>query len=220
MMKINNMTQKMSAEFIGTMFFIFLGCGTAIFAKSLGALGVPLAFGFAYAVSHYITESVSGGHLNPAISFALFLSKKIDLKTFLSYTGAQLAGALLAAYACYILMMDMPDMGMYNSNFIGSSMLSSGFVEVMFTAFLALTFMSATSIKGSCACNSLILGLAITAGTFLAMPFTNASLNPARSFGAALMERGQALNQLWFFFVMPMIGSILAMILNRILDNK
>jgi aquaporin Z len=220
-MKMSSTTHRISAEFIGTMFFIFLGASVTIFSKTTGALGIPVAFGFAYAVSHYLTESASGGHLNPAISLAMFLSKKLDMKMFLFYVIAQLAGAALAGYVCYTLMVNLPDMAaLSNTNFIGSNMMSSGIVEILLTSFVVLTFLNATSNKGSCACNSLILGIAVMLGTFLAIPFTNASLNPARSFGTALMENGQALGQSWFFFVMPFLGAVLATLLNRLLGNK
>lgn len=221
MMKMNSTTQKISAEFIGTMFFIFLGGGVTIFLKSTGVLGIPVAFGFAYAVSHYLTESASGGHLNPAISLAALLTKKLDIKMFSLYVVAQLAGAAAAGYACFILLQNIPDMAtMSNTNFIGSNMMSSGFVEIVLTSFIVLTFLNATSSKGSCACNSVILGFAVMLGTLLAIPFTNASLNPARSFGTALMENGQALSQSWFFFVMPFLGAVLATLLNRLIGNK
>ncbi|MDC0348905.1 aquaporin [Alphaproteobacteria bacterium] len=223
----NTMTHRLIAEFSGTMFFVLIGCGTAITATSLAGLGVALAFGLTLATAHYIAAPISGGHLNPALSFALWLSKKMEMKEFLYYVAAQLLGATVAIGILCIALMGKADFNhmFYTNGFEmaspnGSTMMGAGVIEIVLSMFFILTFLVMRDSKASCACTSTMLGFTFAAGYFLATPFTGGSLNPARSFGPALFEGGYALQQVWFFFVMPMIGSVLAMLAYKVRSGK
>jgi len=220
------MTQRLFAEFMGTMFFVLIGCGTAITAAPLGGLGVALAFGLTLAATHYMAAPVSGGHLNPAVSFFYWLIKKLDLKDFFFYTLAQLLGAVVAVSVLYFVLMGKADFnqmfytngfGMGSPN--GATMLQAGIIEVVLSAFFIATFFHLNETKGSCACTSLMLGLGLTAAYFLATPFTNGGLNPARSFGPALFEGGYAMQQVWFFFLMPLLGAVVGKFVHKFIGK-
>lgn len=221
------MTQRYFAEFMGTFFFVLIGCGTAITAASLAGLGVALAFGLTLAAMHFMTAPISGGHLNPAVSFFFWLCKKMDVKDFLFYVVAQLLGATIAIGVLYFVLSGKTDFNnLYYTNGFGmgspngSGMLQSGIIEILLTAFFIALFVHLQDAKGTCVSSSLLLGLALTAAYFLATPFTNGSLNPARSFGPALFEGGYAMQQIWFFFLMPMLGSIIAMFVYKTLGKN
>lgn len=222
-MKSTNI-QKIAAEFIGAMFLILIGCGTAIVsAGTIGTLGIALAFGLTLTAAHYMTAAISGGHLNPAVSFAFWLNKKLSLKDFLQYAVAQLAGALVGGVVLYLILSQKIDFNhMFNTTGYGPlspggyDIVAAGMVEALLSAFFILTMLLSLRMKESGGASSLVIGLAFAAAYLFAMPFTGASLNPARSFGVALVEMGPALHQLWFFFVMPMIGSAIAVVLEKI----
>jgi len=219
--------QRLMAEFLGTLFGVFIGCGAAISSSSsIGVLGICFSFGLALSVSHYVTGPISGGHLNPAVSFAFWLRKKINLKEFLSYGVAQLLGASVAGALLYILMMDKPDFNqlLYSNGFGphspgGFTMLSGGLAELLMTTFFILAFFAVSTSKRDAA-TSLLVGVANIGIYLFLTPFTNGSINPARSFGVALMEGGDALNQVWFFFLVPMTGSVLAVVLEKVISKK
>ena len=213
----NSTTHKLTAEFLGTMFFVLIGCGVAITTTSLAGLGVCLAFGLAFAAAHYITSP----------SFASWLCKKMELKDFLFYVAAQLLGATAGIAVLYFVLMGKTDFNhMFFSNGFGisspngSGLMEAGVIEVILSSFFILTFCMVKEAKGSCACSSLMLGLTLSVAYFLATPFTNGSLNPARSFGPAIFEGGMALQQVWFFFVMPMVGAALAVVFHKLLGQK
>lgn len=223
----NTMTQRLCAEFMGTMFFVLIGCGTAITATSLGALGVALAFGLTLTATHFMAAPISGGHLNPAISFFFWLCKKMDLKDFLFYALAQLVGAVVAIGVLYFVLMGKADFnhmfytngfGMGSPN--GSGLLQAGIIEVILSAFFIGTFFHLSEVKGPCASTSLVLGLTLTAAYFLATPFTNGGLNPARSFGPALFEGGYAMQQVWFFFLMPFLGAVVGKFVHKLIGKN
>ena len=227
MSQTNSETHKLTAEFIGTMFLVFIGCGTAIAAPGLGALGLALAFGLALAITHYISAPISGGHLNPAISFTLWLGKKMSLREFLFYVIAQLLGATIGISLLYFIFTGKADFNhlFFSNGFAeaspnGFSFISCGVTEAVLTGFFILGFLSISGTKGSCAATSLMIGLTFSVAYFLAAPFTHGSLNPARSFAPAVFEGGMAIQQIWFFFVMPMAGSLIASSLHKLLGYK
>ncbi len=221
------MLHKLTAEFLGTLFVVLIGCGTAVVAgSSIGTLGIAFAFGLALAAAHSITGSISGGHLNPAVSFAFWLQKKLDAKDFLFYVLSQLTGAILAGIVIYTLMMDKADFNQtfYTNGFGihspgGFTLLAGGVAEVLMTTFFVLTFLTVTRSKGD-ASSSILIGATTLVSYLFLTPFTNGSINPARSFGVALLEGGEALNQVWFFFLAPFLGAALAVFLERLLTKK
>jgi aquaporin Z len=215
------------AEFFGVIFVVLIGCGAAVVSSSsIGTLGICFSFGLAHATAHYVAGPISGGHLNPAVSFAFWLRKKISFKEFISYGAAQLLGGAAAALLLYLLMMDKPDFNqmLYSNGFGphspgGFPMFSGGLAELLMTSFFILSFFAVSNSKGE-ASSSLLIG-ATNIGVYLFLtPFTNGSINPARSFGVALLEGGEALSQVWFFFLVPLAGSVLAVILEKIIIKK
>lgn len=219
--------RRFITEFFGVLFIVLIGCGTAVASgSSLGTLGICFSFGLALSVAHYITQPVSGGHLNPAVSFAFWLQKKISFKEFFFYSSAQLLGGTAAASFIYILMMDKPDFNqmLYTNGFGphspgGFSLFSAGLAELLMTSLLVLIFLKVSESKREAA-SSLQVGLANVCIYLFLTPFTNGSINPARSFGVAVLEGGEPLNQVWFFFLVPMAGAVLAVILEKIIRKQ
>ncbi len=223
---MNSLEKKLFAEFLGTFLLITVGCGTALFAMPfVGYIGVAFTFGLTILALYTIFEKTSGCHINPAVSFGFFITKKIDFKTFLSYTLAQLIGGLVGASLLLIVfksLMHTTSVNTFVTN--GYRYLSPGhfgfhgamLVEIIATFIIVLVYLENTVNKNITA---LALGAAVVAANFFALPVTGASLNPARSFGVAVIEGGAALKQVWFFFVMPMIGAILAAITHKILNR-
>jgi aquaporin Z len=151
----------------------------------------------------------------------------MEMKEFFFYVIAQLLGATIGIGILYFVVMGKADFNhMFFSNGFGisspngSGLLEAGMIEVVLSAFVIRTFLAVTETKGSCACSSLMIGLSLSAAYFLAAPFTNASLNPARSFGPAVFEGGISLQQVWFFFIMPMLGGGLAALSYKLFGHK
>ena len=224
---MNSLEKKLFSEFLGTFLFVTIGCGTALFAMSfVGYIGVAITFGMILLVLCAILEKISGCHLNPAVSFGFFLTKKIDFKTFLSYSLAQLIGGLIGAGSLLFLFKSLLHGGHLNT-FVtnGHSHLSPGhfgflgamLVEIIATFILVLVYLERSADKNI---PVFVVGAVVMAGHFFALPVTGASLNPARSFGVAIIEGGDALKQVWFFFVMPMTGALLAGLTHKLLHKK
>jgi aquaporin Z len=223
---MNSLEKKLFAEFLGTFLLITVGCGTALFAMPfVGYIGVAFTFGLTVLALYSIFEKTSGCHINPAVSFGFFIANKIDFKTFLSYVLAQLIGGLMAASLLLIVfksLMHTANINTFVTN--GYSQLSPGhfgfhgamLVEILATFILVLVYLEATVNKNMTA---LALGAAVVAAHFFALPVTGASLNPARSFGVAVIASGEALKQVWFFFVMPMVGAVLASLVHKLLNR-
>ncbi len=224
---MSNLNKKLLSEFLGTFLLIFVGCGTALFTmKFVGFFGVALAFGVTLMALIYALGPISGCHVNPAVSFGMLLSGRMDMKEFLSYVVVQLVGAFAAAGLLFLVLQ-----GMFGCEFIttfatngygnfspsGFNMTSGAIVEIVATFLLVLTILMTSSDAKHSSFTGLAAGAALMVAHFVALPVTNASINPARSFGVALVDGGPALQQLWFFFVMPMIGGLLAAIVHRLM---
>jgi aquaporin Z len=223
------MARKFAAEFLGTILLVFFGVGAATlvfgyraFGTSLaaGILLVALTFGLIYAALVYVTGPISGGHVNPAVTFGAFLSRRIGLIETVGYWVAQLAGGVVGALLLYWMMHTSP---LYSKSRIGlgangygaSSILhiSAGgafLVEVILTTFFVLVVLSLTREEASTAVSGMGIGIALALANIIGIPFDGASVNPARSLGPAVVTGGSALSQLWVFLVAPMVGAILA----------
>lgn len=224
---MKNLEKKLFSEFLGTFLFVIIGCGTALFAMPfVSYTGVALTFGLTLMVVYTIFEKISGAHINPAVSFGFFLSKKLDFKTFLSYVLAQLIGGLFAAGILLIVfhsILHCNTIETFVTN--GYGHLSPGhfgfwgctLVEILATFVLVMIYLTRASDKNTSIAS---FGAVVIAMHFFSLPVTGASLNPARSFGVAVIEGGAALKQVWFFFVMPMIGAYLAVLINKVLSKK
>ena len=219
--------KKLFSEFLATFLFVAIGCGTALFAMPfVSYTGVALTFGLAMITLYAIFEKASGCHINPAVSFGFFMAKKIDFKTFLSYALAQLIGGLAAAGILLLVFKSLLHCGALET-FVtnGYGTLSPGhfgfwgctLVEVLATFMLVMVYLTRASDKNTPIAT---FGAVVVAAHFFSLPVTGASLNPARSFGVAVIEGGVALQQVWFFFVMPMIGAYLASLLHKMINKK
>jgi len=229
------MGRKFAAEFLGTILLVFFGAGVAtlvfgyrIFGTSLaaGVVAVALAFGLIYSALVYVTGPISGGHVNPAVTLGAFISRRIGLVETLGYWISQLAGGLVGALLLLWMMRTSP---FYSKSRIGlganeygpTSLLHiSGagafLVEVILTTFFVLVVLSLTREEASVAVSGMGIGIALALVNLIGIPFDGASVNPARSFGPAIVVGGTALSQLWVFLVAPLVGAILAAILHFI----
>jgi aquaporin Z len=227
------MARKLAAEFLGTILLVFFGVGAAtlvfgyrIFGSSLaaGILMVALAFGLIYAALVYVTGPVSGGHVNPAVTFGAFLSRRIRLIDAVGYWIAQFAGGAVGALLLAWMMHTAPS---YSTSQIGlgangygiHSLLHVGgggafLVEVILTTFFVLVVLSLTREEASAAVSGMGIGIALALTNLVGIAFDGASVNPARSLGPAVVVGGSALSQVWVFLVAPMVGAVIAAILH------
>lgn len=227
------MFKKIGAEFIGTFWLVFGGCGSAIFAAGvadvgIGWLGVSLAFGLTVLTMAYAVGHISGGHFNPAVSLGLMIAGKFSASDLLTYWVAQVAGAIVAALALYIILSGGPDFagpGGFASNGYGEaspqgySMTSALLIEVILTAVFLFIILGATSKGAPAGFAPIAIGLGLTLIHLISIPVTNTSVNPARSTGVALFADGPALSQLWLFWVAPLIGGALGGLVWKIVDT-
>lgn len=214
-----------SAELFGTFVLVFVGLGAAILAGShVGYLGVALAFGLALTVMTYSLGAASGAHLNPAVSFGMLFAGRISCMQFASYAVAQLLGAGIAAYAIYLIASgssDFPGIENFASNGYGISspgkynMYSSFLVEAIGTGILTFVALCTQSHRFPKGLGGIALGLTLTAVLIVAIPVTNGGINPARSFASAIIQHGEAMKQLGFFFIAPSFGAIIIGIMSR-----
>jgi len=215
-MKIGN---SLVAELFGTFWLVFGGCGSAIFAAAfpgtgIGFAGVALAFGLTVLTMAYAVGHVSGAHFNPAVTVGLWAGGRFEGGKVIPYIVAQVIGAILAAGALYIIASGKGDgtVAGLASNGVGAhspggySLAAGVTAEVLLTAFFLIIIMGSTHGKAPAGFAPIAIGLALTLIHLISIPITNTSVNPARSTGPALLEGGIALQQLWIFWVAPLIG--------------
>lgn len=230
------MRNKLVAEAFGTFWLVFGGCGSAVLAAGfpelgIGFVGVSLAFGLTVLTMAYAVGGISGGHFNPAVSFGLAVAGKFDWKSFFPYVVAQLVGGVLAAVALYLIVSgksDFAGVGGFASNGYGAnspggfSVTSALIIEVILTAFFLIIILGSTSkmVPGGFA--PISIGLALTLIHLISIPVTNTSVNPARSTAVALFADGWALQQLWLFWVAPLLGAAIGAVIWKALlaDNS
>ncbi len=220
-----DLSKRLGAEFLGTFWLVLGGCGSAIFAAAfpevgIGLLGVSLAFGLTVLTMVYAVGGISGGHFNPAVSFGLWAGGKFPAKDLVPYIIAQVIGAVLAAGALYLIVCGNADFEMkagalatngYGEHSPGGyPYMSALLTEILMTFFFLFIILGATDKRAPKGFAGIAIGLALTLIHLISIPITNTSVNPARSTGPALFEGGIALSQVWFFWVMPIIGAVLA----------
>ncbi|TVQ89821.1 MAG: aquaporin Z [Chromatiaceae bacterium] len=229
---------RTAAEFIGTFWLVFGGCGSAVFAAAfpevgIGLLGVSLAFGLTVLTMAYAIGHISGCHLNPAVTLGLAVGKRFAWGDVPVYVIAQVLGAILAAYLIWIIAAGQPGFTLaanslavngYGSLSPGGYSLAAGFItELVLTMLFLFIILGATDQRAPAVSAGLAIGLALTLIHLISIPITNTSVNPARSTGPAfaLMTggEGQALAQLWLFWVAPLIGAALAGLLYPLVAN-
>jgi len=218
------MFPKLMAEFLGTFWLVLGGCGSAVLAATfpevgIGLAGVALAFGLTVLTGVYSLGPISGGHFNPAVTVGLWAGGRFPAGQVVSYIVAQVVGAIVAAGVLYVIATGSPDFslaGGFASNGYGEhspggySMLSSAVSEVVMTFMFLIVILGATHKRAPVGFAGIAIGLALTLIHLISIPVTNTSVNPARSTGPALFVGDWALSQLWFFWVMPIVGAALA----------
>ncbi|WP_308990557.1 aquaporin Z [Mariniflexile litorale] len=226
--------KKLFAEFFGTFWLVFGGCGSAIFAAGfpelgIGFAGVALAFGLTVLTMAYAVGHISGGHFNPAVSLGLWAGGKFEAKDLLGYIISQLIGAIAAAGALYLIVSgksDFVDIGGFAANGYdnlspgGYSMTSALVAEFILTAFFLLVILGSTNERAAKGFAPIAIGLALTLIHLISIPITNTSVNPARSTSQALFAGGEFTAQLWLFWVAPIAGAIVAGLIHKNLFDK
>lgn len=217
--------KKFCAELIGTFVLVFLGTGAAVLGGGadsvVGYAAIALAFGLTIVASAYSVGTVSGAHLNPAVSIAMYINKRIDSKELGTYILGQLVGACLGSLALLAITGDNSTLGQ-NVVADGYSLLTGFLVEVILTFIFILVILTVTSSKkGNANLAGLIIGLTLMLIHFVGIPVTGMSANPARSLAPAILADGAALSQVWIFILAPIVGGILsAVVAKNLLDTE
>jgi len=218
-----NAIKKYLAEFIGTFVLVFFACGTACVvgcsaANGTGYLLTALAFGLVIVAMAYSIGNVSGCHINPAVSIAMLINGKLTVKDFIGYVAAQFIGAIAGAGALSLFVGVESGLGA-NALFNGNILLSL-LIEVILTFVFVIAILGVTSKVENGAVAGIVIGLTLTLVHILGISFTGTSVNPARSFGPALLVGGDALINVWVFIVAPLIGGALAAIVYKFLASE
>ena len=227
--------KKLLAEFIGTMWLVLGGCGSAVLAAGypelgIGFMGVALAFGLTVVTMAYSIGHISGCHLNPAVSIGLFMGGRFDKKDLMPYIGAQVLGGIAGAAILYLIASGKPgfEVGGFASNGYGEhspggySLVACLVTEIVMTFMFLMVILGATHSKAPKGFAGLAIGLALTLIHLISIPVTNTSVNPARSTSQALFagDGDWAIAQLWLFWVAPIIGAILAGLVYKYLSPE
>jgi aquaporin Z len=216
--------KKVAAEFLGTFWLVFGGCGSAVIAAAfpglgIGFVGVALAFGLTLLTMAFAIGHISGCHLNPAVSIGLAVAKRFPASELLPYIVAQVAGAIVASSVLFVIASGKAGFdlsGGFASNGYdahspgGYSLLACLVAEVVLTFMFLVIILGATDRRAPQGLAPIAIGLGLTLIHLISIPITNTSVNPARSTGPALFVGGWALQQLWLFWVAPIIGAAIA----------
>ena len=222
--------KKLSAEFIGTFWLVFGGCGSAVLAAAfpglgIGFVGVSLAFGLTVLTGAYALGPISGGHFNPAVSVGLVVGGRFRAAELPGYIVAQVLGAIAAAFVLYAIATGKPgaEIGGFATNGFGEhSPGGFGFkaallTEVVLTAVFLIVILGATARHSAAGFGGLAIGLCLTLIHLISIPVTNTSVNPARSTGPALFGPAIAVDQLWLFWVAPIMGAVIGAVIYKLL---
>lgn len=230
-----SMVRRTSAEFLGTFWLVFGGCGSAVLSAAfpevgIGLTGVSLAFGLTVLTMAYSVGHISGCHLNPAVTVGLWAGGRFPAKDILPYVIAQVVGAFLAALVLYVIATGKADWSLaakglaangYGEHSPGAYNLTSGLLaEVVLTFMFLIVILGSTDRRAPAGFAPLAIGLALTLIHLISIPVTNTSVNPARSTGPALVVGGWALQQLWAFWVAPLVGGLLGGLAYRALAEE
>ena len=218
--------KKYVAELIGTMVLVFMGCGAAVFlgaATGVGHFAVAMAFGLSIVAMAYVIGGISGCHINPAVSLAMLINKKLSVGDFFGYVIAQVIGAIAgAALLTWIVSFGATDLtGGLGSN--GVALLGAGgsfVVEIILTFIFIFTILGVTSDESKGNVAGIVIGLTLVFVHIVGIPLTGTSVNPARSLGPAIFAGGEALANVWVFLLAPMVGAVLAVIAFKLLKAQ
>jgi aquaporin Z len=225
------MSKRLFAEFLGTFWLVFGGCGSAVLAAAfpgfgIGFLGVAFAFGLTVLTMAYAVGGISGGHFNPAVSVGLTVAGRLPAKDLVPYVVAQVIGAIVASAVLYFIASGKADFslsGGFASNGYGEhspggySMGAALVAEIVLTFMFLMIILGVTTKRVPAGFAPIAIGLALTLIHLISIPVTNTSVNPARSTGPALFVGGWALQQLWLFWVAPIVGAIIAGVTHKAL---
>ncbi|MCA2378394.1 aquaporin Z [Agrobacterium sp. 22-211-1] len=227
------MSRKLLSEFLGTFWLVFGGCGSAVFAAGfpelgIGFLGVAFAFGLTVLTMAYAVGGISGGHFNPAVSVGLTVAGKFPVSSLVPYIVAQVLGAIVAAAALYVIVTGKAgaELGGFAANGYGEyspggySLVSALLIEVILTAFFLIVILGSTHGRAPAGFAPIAIGLALTLIHLISIPVTNTSVNPARSTGQALFVGGWALQQLWLFWLAPILGGVIGAVVWKLFGEK
>ena len=223
--------RKYLCEFIGTAVLVLFGCGSAAIAGStLGTLGIALAFGLSIVAMAYVIGNVSGCHINPAVSLAMLINKKLSVKDFAFYVLSQVLGAILGIGILYAIInlseLEVATTGLGANGFgegisaVGLNMFGAILVEIVLTFVFIYTILGVTSDDKKSSIAGIVIGLTLAFVHIMGIPLTGTSVNPARSLAPALFLGGKALQQVWVFIVAPFIGSALAAFAFKFLNKE
>lgn len=230
-----NLFKRSVTELLGTFWLVLGGCGSAVLAAAfpdvgIGLLGVALAFGLTVVTMAFAIGHISGCHLNPAVSFGLWVGGRFPAKELPAYIVAQVLGGVIAAGLLYLIASGKPGFDLAASGLAangydehspgGYSMVSGLICEITMTAMFILIIMGATDKRVSAGHAPLAIGLALTLIHLISIPVTNTSVNPARSTGPALIVGGWALQQLWMFWLAPIVGAAIGAVVYRWLGKE
>jgi len=228
------LAQKLGAEFLGTFWLVFGGCGSAVLAAAfpdvgIGFVGVALAFGLTVLTMAYAVGHISGGHFNPAVTIGLWAGGRFPTGEIVPYWIVQVAGAIAAAAALYVIASGNAQFALsdgFAANGFGEhspggySMTAALAAELLLTFFFLVIIMGVTDKRAPAGFAPLAIGLGLTLIHLISIPVTNTSVNPARSTGQAIFVGDWAMAQLWFFWVVPLIGGALGGFVYRQLGGK
>ena len=228
-----SLSKKLVAEFIGTFWLVFGGCGSAVLAAGfpelgIGFVGVSLAFGLTVLTMAYAIGHISGCHLNPAVSIGLWSAGKFEKKELLPYIATQVIGGTVGALVLYLIATGKAgfEVGGFASNGYGAlspdgfSLTSALLIELVLTFMFLFIILGSTSEKAPVGFAPIAIGLGLTLIHLISIPVTNTSVNPARSTAVAFFADTAALGQLWLFWVAPIAGAILAGLLWKWLSSE
>jgi aquaporin Z len=225
---------KYGAEFVGTFWLVLGGCGSAVLAAAfpdvgIGLLGVSLAFGLTVLTMAFAIGHISGCHLNPAVSFGLWAGGRFPAKALAPYIIAQVLGAIAAGGVLYLIASGKVGFDLsagFASNGYGEhspgkyNLLSALVTEVVMTMMFLVVILGATDKRAPEGLAPIAIGLCLTLIHLISIPVTNTSVNPARSTGVALFVGGWAVQQLWLFWIAPIVGGILGALVYRMIGKE
>ncbi|CAN5125391.1 aquaporin Z [soil metagenome] len=229
-----NLPRRLGAEFLGTFWLVFGGCGSAVLAAAfpdvgIGLLGVSLAFGLTVLTMAYAFGHISGGHFNPAVTVGLWLSKRLPARDVAPYIVTQVVAAIVASALLLFVANGSPDYSLdtkglaangYDEGSPGGYGLGAALtIELVLTLFFLLIILGATDRRAPKGFGPLAIGLSLTLIHLISIPVTNTSVNPARSTGPALFVDG-AVGQLWVFWLAPLVGAVIAGLAYRFITGE
>ena len=227
--------KKYLAEFFGTLVLVFFGCGTAVVTGGftggvgggfLGVLAIAMAFGLSIVAAAYAIGNISGCHVNPAVSLAVFINGGLTVQDLIGYIVGQIAGAFAGSGILYLVSENSTMLSGFGANGydalsgVGLNLTGAIVVEVVLTFVFVMTILGVTSSEKTSHMAGLVIGLTLTLVHLIGIPLTGTSVNPARSLAPAVFAGGDALSQVWVFLLAPLVGSALAAIVFKLFNKK